>query len=322
MKTPRTVASSLAVGLLAATAALVGPAAAAPAAPAAPATALATLTEVTNFGTNPSNMRMHIYVPDQLADSPAIVVAMHPCGGNGPGFYQSSEFDDLANRLGFIVIYPSATQMGPGMGTCFDTWSDNAKRRDGGSDPVAIASMVEYTLQQYSADPERVFATGSSSGGMMTNEMLALYPDLFAAGASFMGVPFACFVGPEDFPPTVSNCAAGRVDRTPQEWGDLARQAYPGYTGDYPRMQLWHGANDFLVNVRNLQEAVDQWTNLHGLSSTPTTTDTSQQGWTRYQWADAEGTVQVEAINVAGASHNLPMAGMAAQAIAFFGLDG
>jgi poly(3-hydroxybutyrate) depolymerase len=76
------------------------------------------------------------------------------------------------------VIYPSAEQQA-GFGKCFDTWSAAAKVRDGGSDPVSIASMVTYTEQHYSGDPNRVYATGSSSGGAMTDEMLALHPDVF-----------------------------------------------------------------------------------------------------------------------------------------------
>ena len=50
----------------------------------APASA-ASLTEVTNFGNNPGGMRMHVYVPDSRPANPAIVVAMHGCGGSGPG---------------------------------------------------------------------------------------------------------------------------------------------------------------------------------------------------------------------------------------------
>ena len=101
----------------------------------------ASLVEVTNFGNNPGDMRMHIYVPDVRPANPAIVVAMHGCGGSGPGFYSGSEFASLADQYGFIVIYPTATQQA-GFGNCFDTWSDAAKRHDGGSDPVSIVSMV------------------------------------------------------------------------------------------------------------------------------------------------------------------------------------
>ncbi|WP_176722810.1 PHB depolymerase family esterase [Micromonospora sp. II] len=279
----------------------------------------ASLAEVTSFGDNPGRMRMHVYVPDNRPARPATVVAMHGCGGSGPGFYSGSEFAGLADRYGFIVIYPSATQQA-GFGNCFDTWSDAAKRRGGGSDPVSLISMVRYVQQQYGADPDRVYATGSSSGGMMTNHMLALYPDVFKAGAAFMGVPFNCFAGASDYPPGSSQCTGGNMNRTPQQWGDAVRQAYPGYTGPRPRVQLWHGTNDTLVPYSLLQETIEQWTNVFGLSQNPTSTDTPQSGWNRRRYADSTGTVQVEAYSIQGAGHSLPSSGMAAAAIAFFGL--
>ncbi|MBQ1041737.1 PHB depolymerase family esterase [Micromonospora sp. C32] len=279
----------------------------------------ASLTEVTSFGDNPGRMRMHVYVPDNRPSRPATVVAMHGCGGSGPGFYSGSEFAGLADRYGFIVIYPSATQQA-GFGNCFDTWSDAAKRRGGGSDPVSLISMVRYVQQQYGADPDRVYATGSSSGGMMTNHMLALYPDVFKAGAAFMGVPFNCFAGAADYPPGSSQCTGGNMNRSPQQWGDAVRQAYPGYTGPRPRVQLWHGTNDTLVPYSLLQETIEQWTNVFGLSQNPTSTDTPQSGWNRRRYADSTGTVQVEAYSIQGAGHSLPSSGMAAAAVAFFGL--
>jgi poly(hydroxyalkanoate) depolymerase family esterase len=281
----------------------------------------ATLTEVTNFGANPGGMRMHVYAPNSRPANPAIVVAMHGCGGSGPGFYSSSEFAGLADRYGYVVIYPTATQQA-GFGNCFDTWSDAAKRRGGGSDPVSIVSMVTYVQRQYGGDPNQVYATGSSSGGMMTNEMLALYPDVFKAGAAFMGVPFNCFANAADYPPSSSRCTGGTMDRTPQQWGDAVRQAYPGYGGPRPRMQLWHGTSDTLVPYRLLQEEIEQWTDVAGLGQTPTSTDTPQAGWNRRRYADPAGTVQVEAYSIQGAGHSLPAGGMAAQAIAFFGLNG
>jgi poly(hydroxyalkanoate) depolymerase family esterase len=285
-----------------------------------PPAAAASLVEVTGFGANPGGMRMHIYVPDARPANPAVVVAMHGCGGSGPGFYSGSEFASLADRYGFIVIYPTATQQA-GFGNCFDVWSEASKRRGGGSDPVSIVSMVTYAQRQYGGDPQRVYATGSSSGGMATNALLALYPDVFKAGAAFMGVPFNCFANAADFPPPGSRCTGGSMDRTPQQWGDAVRQAYPGYTGPRPRVQLWHGTNDTLVPYQLLQETIEQWTNVFGLSQTPTSTDSPQPTWNRRRYADSSGTVQVEAYSVQGAGHSLPMGGMALAAVQFFGLD-
>src|SRR4051812_7948592 len=171
----------------------------------------ASLVEVTNFGNNPGGMKMHIYVPNSRPANPAIVVAMHGCGGSGPGFYSGSEFASLADRYGFIVIYPSAEQQA-GFGKCFDTWSDAAKVHGGGSDPVSIVSMVSYVEQHYGGDANRVYATGSSSGGMMTQHMLAVYPDVFKAGAAFMGVPFGCFANAADYAPSTSKCTTGELN--------------------------------------------------------------------------------------------------------------
>ncbi|MEV6304966.1 PHB depolymerase family esterase [Actinoplanes sp. NPDC051861] len=284
--------------------------------PAARPAFAASLIEVTSFGDNPGGMRMHVYVPDSRPANPGIVVAMHGCGGSGPGFYSGSEFAGQADRYGFVVIYPSAQQQA-GFGNCFDTWSDAAKRRGGGSDPVSVISMITYVQRQYGGDPNRVYATGSSSGGMMTNHMLALYPDVFKAGAAFMGVPFNCFANAADYPPGASRCTGGSMDRTPQQWGDAVRQAYPGYAGTRPRVQLWHGTNDTLVPYSLLNETIEQWTNVFGLSQTPTSSDTPQSGWNRRRYG-----TQLEAYSIQGAGHSLPSGGMAAAAVAFFGLNG
>lgn len=37
------------------------------------------LEQVTDFGDNPSNVKMYIYVPTNLASNPGIIVAIHYC---------------------------------------------------------------------------------------------------------------------------------------------------------------------------------------------------------------------------------------------------
>jgi cellulase/cellobiase CelA1 len=133
-----------------------------------------------------------------------------------------------------------------------------------------------------------------------------------------MGVPFHCFANAADYPPGSSRCTGnGGANRTPQEWGNLVRQAYPGYAGPRPRMQLWHGTADTLVPYSLLQEEVEQWTNVFGLSQTPTSTDTPRAGWNRSRYGD-----KVEAYSIQGAGHSLPSSGMAAAALEFFGITG
>jgi acetylxylan esterase len=277
--------------------------------------AAAGLTQITNFGANPSNLQMYLYVPAAVKPKPAMLVAVHYCTGSGPAFYSGTEFARLADRYGFVVVYPSATRASK----CFDVSSPQTLRHDGGSDPVGIVSMVRYVVQHNNADASRVYVTGASSGAMMTNVLLGDYPDVFKAGAAFAGVPFGCFAttnGSE----WNSQCANGQVIRTPQQWGDLARAAYPGYNGPRPRMQVWHGTNDSTLRYPNFGEEIKQWTNVARISQTPTTTDHPQSTWTRTRY-NLGGAVQVEGVSVQGATHALPQPGMAQYAIDFFGLS-
>ncbi|MFI9170337.1 extracellular catalytic domain type 1 short-chain-length polyhydroxyalkanoate depolymerase [Streptomyces lincolnensis] len=302
------------VPLLAATVLTAPTAAARPRAAAAVPTAA--LTEVTNFGTNPSNLQMYLYVPDNVTAKPAVVVAVHYCTGSGPAMYNGTEWAQLADRYGFVVVYPSVTRASK----CFDVASPQALRRDGGSDPVGIKSMIDWTVRTYSADTSRIFATGISSGAMMTNVLLGDYPDVFAAGAAFSGVPFGCFAttnGSE----WNSECANGTISRTPQEWGNLVRAAYPGYTGPRPRMQIWHGTQDDVLRYPNFGEQIKQWTNVLGVSQTPAATDTPASGWNRTRYGATGDRAPVEAISLQGVGHNLYVNGMASRALTFFGLD-
>ncbi len=163
----------------------------------------------------------------------------------------------------------------------------------------------------------------------MTNVLLGDYPDVFAAGAAFMGVPFACFAASAGDPTNPANqagwnstCSSGQSIKTPQAWGDLVRGAYPGYSGRRPRMQLFHGTTDTTLSYPNFGEEIKQWTNVLGVSQTPVATDTPQSGWTRTRYGTISNQAPVEGISVAGVGHSLPLSGQAKMAITFFGLDG
>ena len=220
---------------------------------AAPPASAASLVQVTNFGSNPSSLQMYVYVPNSVTANPPILVALHQCTGSGPGFYSGTQFASLADQYGYIVIYPSVTRSG----SCWDVSSSQALTRNGGSDPVGIMSMITYAEQHYGGNPSQVYVTGASSGAMMTNVMLGDYPDVFKAGAAFMGVPFGCFAGP-GVDVWNSACAQGQITMTPQAWGNLVRAADPGYNGSRPRMQLWHGTADTTLNYANLNPGPGQ----------------------------------------------------------------
>ncbi|MFC3492918.1 extracellular catalytic domain type 1 short-chain-length polyhydroxyalkanoate depolymerase [Glycomyces rhizosphaerae] len=272
----------------------------------------AQLTPITEFGDNPGNLEMYVYVPDNVSANPPIVVANHWCTGSATNVYDWLQWDELAEQYGYIVIYPSVTRESK----CFDVASQASLTGTGG-DSVSIKSMVDYVIATYGADADRVFATGISSGAMMTNVLLGVYPEVFKAGSAYAGVPFTCFAttnGSE----WNSDCATGTIDRTPQEWGDAVRSANPGYDGPWPRMQIWHGTEDQALYYPNFQEQIDQWTNVNGTDQVADYTDHPEPTWTRTRYSGTGGQALVEAISMEGVDHGLPYQPL--ETLRFFGL--
>src|SRR5512141_1637645 len=137
----------------------------------------------------PSYVNMYIYVPDKLGTKPPIVVVPHHCQGTGSSSYnEMSGLVTIANSNGFIMIFPEATGE-----NCWDAGSTRYLKHGGGGDTGAIVQMVKYTLTKYNGDPGRVYSVGGSSGGIMTEALLGVYPDVFMAGVSLMGVPCGCW---------------------------------------------------------------------------------------------------------------------------------
>lgn len=275
----------------------------------------------------PSTVSMYVYAPDQLAEKPPIVVLVHFCGGSASAVFGQAQGGGLvaaADEHGFVIVVPEAANP-DNTGRCWDVGSAAALTRDGGGDTEAIMRMVDHALDEYSGNPDRVYVTGCSSGGMTTQALLALYPDRFRAGTAHAGVPAGCWAVGNPSGSWSGACAGGNVAHTPAEWGDIARDLHPGYAGPRPRVQLVHGDADDIILYQNHLEAIEQWRDVLGLGETPTHTDTVQLGnhqATRQRWEDACGYVVLDAFTSLGGDHGPSDALFLQQnLVPFFGLD-
>lgn len=169
------------------------------------------LVQVSNFGSNPTNVGMFLYKPAKLASPTPLIIAMHYCSGTAQAYFQGTQYANLADTHGFIVIYPNA----PTAGGCWDVHTNATLTHNAGGDSLGIASMVRFAIANYGVDATQVFATGTSSGAMMTNVLMGAYPDIFKAGSAFSGVPYGCFEGPDAWN---SQCSTGQLIKTPQQW--------------------------------------------------------------------------------------------------------
>jgi len=160
---------------------------------------------------------------------------------------------------------------------------------------------------------------------MMTEALLAVYPDVFRAGAAFAGVPAGCWAVDNPDGSWSGPCAGGSVTHTPDEWRSIVENMYPGHTGRRPRVQLFHGDADDIISYTNHSEAIKQWTAVLGLSESPTSTETVQLGThqaTRQMWENSCGLVVLEAFTSMGGDHGPSDALFEADyVIPFLGLD-
>jgi poly(hydroxyalkanoate) depolymerase family esterase len=249
----------------------------------------------TGFAPNPGNLRLFSFIPRGLKPGAPLVVLLHGCGQTAAGYDAGTGWSELAAAHGFAVIAAEQKAVN-NPNTCFNWFNPEDITRDSG-EAASIAAMIETTIAAHKLDAGRVFITGLSAGGAMTDAMLALYPEMFAGGAIVAGLPFGAAQNVRDaleamrLPPL----------RTPRQWGDAVRAAAPAATR-WPRVSIWHGDLDTTVNILNAQALAAQWADLHGLALTGARQELLEVGALRLWWDD-----QLEVVTVPALGHGAPI---------------
>lgn len=114
------------------------------------------------------------YKPD---DRLPLVVALHYNPGDARGMKALTGLDATADEEGFLVVYPEATDFG------FNALDCCGSEDDVGFVEAVVATMVE----DWNADPARIYATGMSNGAELSYRLAVELPDLFAAIAPVSG---------------------------------------------------------------------------------------------------------------------------------------
>lgn len=131
----------------------------------------------------------HVHIPAmgaQPAGFPLLIV-LHGGTGNGSRMAQKSGFSELADREGFIVVYPDGT----GLVNNRFTWNaDNCcgyAHRKNVDDVGFISALIDRLIEDFDVDPARVYVTGYSNGAMMSFRLACELSDTIAAAAPYAG---------------------------------------------------------------------------------------------------------------------------------------
>ena len=274
--------------------------------PTPPADALRGRVVEAAFGANPGALTMKLHVP-AAAPRPGgpLLVLLHGCGQDAAGFAAASGWTALADRLGAPLLLPEqASRNNPGR--CFNWFDPGDIARDAG-EAQSIRQMAEAAIVRFGCSRERVYVAGLSAGGAMAAAVLAAYPDVFAAGAVVAGLPVG---SASDVRSAMARMSAAGADLDGPGWAARARAvAPPGYGGRWPRISIWQGGADRVVDPANAVNLEAQWLALHGLGDAPTQDLSPRPGRRRRVWRDS---VEVWTIN--GMAHGYPVAHASAEA--------
>ena len=132
-----------------------------------------------------------VHVPQSYSSSTAtaLVLGLHGYGGTAGGLENSTGLSDIADREGFIVVYPDALGFGSDGRQMWNAGGAYEQWWAGGVDDVDFLSTLIDTLSvEYFIDPARIFAFGISNGGFMAHHLGAKLPYRIAAVASCAGL--------------------------------------------------------------------------------------------------------------------------------------
>lgn len=200
-------------------------AAAATAAPAAPAAGSRIGTLV--VGGYERTYRVH--TPPVAGRPLPVVLVLHGGGGTGAGMERLTrgEFNRLADRWGFVVLYPDGLDRHWNDGRGVATYRAHRENVD---DVAFLMALVDDVGRHVPIDRTRVYATGISNGGLMSFRLAIAAADRVAAIAPVaisMSEPLARTGGPPR--PTSMLLVSGTEDPlVPWEGGEIG---LPGRRG-------------------------------------------------------------------------------------------
>jgi polyhydroxybutyrate depolymerase len=242
------------------------------------------------------------YAPRNLPPHPAVVFLLH--GGTQsmrelfrPNAGGTQEWVTVADDEGFLLVVPNGINVNTGDPSGdHQNWNDcrGDIPNDSTADDVGfISTLIDWAVVNFSIDPERVYSTGASNGGMMSYRLAVELPDRIAAVAAFIANAPAvneCELPSTPIPVFMAN---GTDDRyVPWEGGSI-----PGGRG----------------TVLSVDETLDQWLGANHLGPVP------DEQWSYpdldpadgctvrgRRWIATENGGEVVMLTMEGAGHTMP----------------
>ncbi len=234
-----------------------------------------------------------VYQPRELKAGAPLLFMFHGGGGDGGAAREGTggEFELLADRYGFVVVYPDGINR---------SWNgcrklQNAQRERRGIDDLTfVDAIIAQEIARHGIDAKRVFAVGHSNGGALSFRLALERADKFAGIAAVSSnLPAAdnmeCNPKPKPMPVLIMNGTADPV--SPYNGGTNGRGTANGRT-------------------LSTDETVQYFAKINGLDGPPERSVLPHKGEDktsveRVLWS-APGRPSVVLYTIRGGGHNFP----------------
>ncbi len=240
----------------------------------------------------------YVHVPEGSdgATSLPVVLALHGAFSTARKFERESGLSLLADREGFLVVYPQ----GIGLGDLFRHWNSGhccGKARKMNLDDVGFAlAAVDDVARRNPVDRSRLYVVGHSNGGMLAYRIAAERSEAVAAvaavSATIGGVPAANepeWTVPLPKHPVPVLAVHGRADtHVPYEGG---------------RAEKSRGKS----NMISVARSVDLWVNANGCDPDPQVENMNGNLVERQSWSGCGDDAEVLLYSLEGWGHDWPV---------------
>jgi polyhydroxybutyrate depolymerase len=227
---------------------------------------------------------------DRLGPWPLVLV-FHGGGGDPASAERLTRFSELADRAGFIAVYPE------GIGK---NWNDGREHpyagafRDRIDDVAFVSALLDALAEELAVDPRRIYATGISNGAIFVNYLAASLSSRIAAIAPVAGsiaVPFDARFAPAQ-PVSVLMMNGTEDPLVPYGGGGVARGRRGEVIGVDSAVRKWASANRCVGAPRTAElPDIDQTDGCRGFAVT---------------WADCQDGAAVALYRLEGGGHTWP----------------
>ena len=212
-----------------------------------------------------------VYVPSGYdgKNPMPLILALHPMGmgANGGAMRIYFPLEPLAESRGFLLCYPSGTVDAGGRGF----WNGTDVLGFSGpdvDDSGYLRGLIEEIQRRFVVDPKRIYVTGYSSGGNMSQRLACEHADLIAGIAAMTGVgiyydPNCCHSTEPVHVLQIQGTADSYLG-----WQDFGDPVVGEGPGAVRTVQIWAGLNGCSDPVVEAVPSLDVTTQVAGLDTT------------------------------------------------------